>query len=166
MLVLLLAGCDKDFEQLNINPNLVSKNYFNPAFLFPPAQYGVTNDLYADSFYGSAMVQHFSTILEGGSSWTEGDKYIYHKGHNEQLWHSHYGAVKNLVDIIESTRELEQYNNLHQMARIWKVLTFQRLTDVYGDLPYSEAGLAYYKQITRPQYDKKKDIYADMQRVG
>ena len=97
-----------------------------------------------------------------GSSWTEGDKYIYHKGHNEQLWHSHYGAVKNLVDIIESTRELEQYNNLHQMARIWKVLTFQRLTDVYGDLPYSEAGLAYYKQITRPQYDKQEDIYADM----
>ncbi len=162
MLVLLLAGCDKDFEQLNINPNLVSKNDFNPAFLFPPAQYGVTNDYYTDAFYGSAMVQHFSTLLEGGSSWTEGDKYIYHKGHNEVLWLTHYDVVKNLVDIIESTRELEQYNNLHQMARIWKVLTFQRLTDVYGDLPYSEAGLAYYKQMTRPQYVKQKDIYAYM----
>ena len=30
------------------------------------------------------------------------------------------------------------------MARIWRAYVFQVLVDTYGDVPYSEAGLAHY----------------------
>ena len=33
------------------------------------------------------------------------------------------------------------------------------LTDTYGDIPYSEAGLGYIKGISNPVYDKQEDIY-------
>jgi hypothetical protein len=42
------------------------------------------------------------------------------------------------------------------------VLIFHRITDIYGDVPYSEAGMGYYKRIFKPKYDLQKDIYADM----
>ena len=48
------------------------------------------------------------------------------------------------------------------MARIMKALVFERITDLYGDVPYSQAGLGYYERIYTPVYDKQQDIYADL----
>ncbi len=36
---------------------------------------------------------------------------------------------------------------------------FQRMTDMYGDCPYSQAGQGYISGITSPQYDRQQDIY-------
>ncbi len=166
VLILFFASCDKDFEQLNIDPNSVSKDNFNPAFLLTTAEIIITYDYEVDIFYGSGMMQHFAALSESGSSWAEGDKYSYHRGHNNMLWSSQYstgnGSVKLLQDIIQNTKDDERAINLYQMARILKVLNFQRLTDTYGDIPYSEAGLAYYEQIGKPKYDKQEEIYMDM----
>ncbi|MNK99197.1 Starch-binding associating with outer membrane [compost metagenome] len=37
-----------------------------------------------------------------------------------------------------------------------------RITDLYGDVPYSEAGQGYYKSSFTPKYDKQQAIYADL----
>ena len=33
------------------------------------------------------------------------------------------------------------------------------LTDTYGDIPYTEGGLAYEQEILLPKYDAQQDIY-------
>ena len=43
-----------------------------------------------------------------------------------------------------------------------KVMIFHRITDIYGDIPYTEAGLGYYDRTFTPKYDKQQDIYNDM----
>jgi hypothetical protein len=43
-----------------------------------------------------------------------------------------------------------------------KALIFERLTDLYGDVPYSQAGLGYYSNIYSPVFDKQQDIYTDL----
>ena len=43
-----------------------------------------------------------------------------------------------------------------------KALVFERITDVYGDVPYFQAGEAYHESVYFPAYDKQKDIYTDM----
>ena len=48
------------------------------------------------------------------------------------------------------------------MARILKAYSFQLLVDTYGDVPYSEAGLAYLEGITLPKYDDQEVIYEDI----
>jgi hypothetical protein len=48
------------------------------------------------------------------------------------------------------------------MARIMKALIFERITDIYGDIPYFQAGLGYYSRIYAPVYDKQQDIYTDL----
>ena len=52
--------------------------------------------------------------------------------------------------------------NLYQIARINRVMIFHRLTDLYGDIPYSEAGLAFHEGNYTPVYDSQQDIYMDM----
>ena len=71
-------------------------------------------------------------------------------------------AIKQIVDVVENTRDKESKKNLYNIARIFKVYLFQFLTDLYGDIPYSEAGKAYTGRILFPKYDKQEDIYADM----
>ena len=39
---------------------------------------------------------------------------------------------------------------------------YSRLTDLHGDIPYSEAGQGYTNGILKPKYDAQKDIYMDM----
>jgi len=52
--------------------------------------------------------------------------------------------------------------NLLAEARIWRVYCFSRLTDLYGDIPYSQAGLGYDSSVYKPAYDTQGSIYADM----
>src|SRR5690625_6812684 len=70
--------------------------------------------------------------------------------------------LKLIQDIIYNTNENTVYHNLYQMDRIWKTIIFHRFSDIYGYVPYSEAGRAFYEQIYRPKYDAQKEIYADM----
>jgi hypothetical protein len=52
--------------------------------------------------------------------------------------------------------------NSLSIARILRVLQISIITDLYGDVPYSDAGLGYLKLNYSPKYDAQKDIYADM----
>jgi len=79
-----------------------------------------------------------------------------------QLWESMYPSIiKNVVDLVERTRDNENFVNAHAAGRIMRVENFLRLTDYYGDIPYFEAGKAYYSGVFKPAYDRQEDIYKD-----
>lgn len=159
-----LTACDKGFEELNIDPNSISGEDFNPGFLLSNAQVStVFEDEETSLYYGTTFVQQMASLSDVGIFNYQGDKYVYLESPNDQLWYSSYEqTVKLIQDVIYNTRGKDEYHNLYQMARIWRTIIFHRLTDIYGDVPYSEAGLAFYEQIYRPRYDSQKDIYMDM----
>jgi hypothetical protein len=63
---------------------------------------------------------------------------------------------------VERIKEDAEKANFYQIARIFKVFMFQRMTDMYGDIPYTQAGLGYLQGVTQPVYDKQQDIYTHM----
>ncbi len=75
------------------------------------------------------------------NSWYSGDKYIENLG-----WQSSYFDVafrdqlKYATDIIINTKGKPNLVTLYNAARIMRVLIAHRLTDIYGDIPYSDAG--------------------------
>ncbi len=79
---------------------------------------------------------------------------------NDQMrlvWDEFYNVgIKNLVDGIANSKETP---NLNAVLRIHRVYMFSVLTDIYGDIPCSEAGLGYVQGISNPKYDKQEDIY-------
>ena len=50
--------------------------------------------------------------------------------------------------------------NLSGIARSLELLNIEAITDVYGDVPYSQA-LQAKTGIAQPVYDKQQDIYHD-----
>ena len=74
--------------------------------------------------------------------------------------HMYPMTVKNLVDIIDRTRD-KSHHNLHYMARVFKVYVFGIITDLDGDVPYFEAGRGYIDGNVQPKFDRQEDIYKD-----
>lgn len=97
----------------------------------------------------------WATINYGGAG-QKNDSYFAH------LWGVYYPVIiREAVDLVERTREDEKFVNVHAAAKIVKVENFLRLTDYYGDIPYFDAGKAYYSGVFKPDYDKQEDIYKD-----
>jgi hypothetical protein len=160
-----IAGCTKNFEEINTDPNSVAATSYVPAYNLTRAQleYTGNHDFSYETWrvniiYAGMMMQQLAN-----ASWYAGDKYI-----QNDAWASAYfdvvyrDQVKYIVDLLKITEGKTQYANLYQIGRIMKVMIFHRITDIYGDIPYSEAGLGYYDRAFTPKYDKQQDIYMDM----
>ncbi|HEY6901265.1 MAG TPA: SusD/RagB family nutrient-binding outer membrane lipoprotein [Puia sp.] len=167
MLLLLSMGCRKGFVDLNTNPSLISGGQVNYNNLFTNAQLQTSGNTDGNGYedwrnnliYSGCMVQHLASTLP----YWNGDKYLYNPLYNSAYWDENYtNAIANITEVLQHTKTDTAQSNLYQITRIFRVFMFQRLTDMYGDCPYSEAGLGYISGITSPKYDRQQDIYFNM----
>ncbi|MEL6253808.1 MAG: SusD/RagB family nutrient-binding outer membrane lipoprotein [Bacteroidota bacterium] len=158
ILAMPMSSCDNDFDVTNTNPNVINEIDYNT--LLTHAMLETSGGRYenwrAGLIYSSTMIQHFATL----PGYWSGDKYLYNAGYSSSLFDRNYpSTVKSMVDILDKT---EPSSNIYNVTLIWWVATMHRLTDMYGDVPYSEAGKGFIDGNFRPQYDAQSDIYADM----
>lgn len=164
----MLAGCDNGFEQLNKNPVVATSEQFKPQYLFSTAQLRTFKGEESSSlYYATTFCQQMASLSDRGIFDFFGDKYVYHQSENDLLWNATFegsiGPVKQLEAMFYMTNGAEEeYHNLIQMGRIWRTIVYHRLTDMYGDVPYSEAGKGATEKIYKPKYDMQKDIYYHM----
>lgn len=153
-----VVGCTENFDELVKDPVALSAN---PSGQLTFIQLSMSGDSYyqwrANLIYSGGFVQHYSgswAVTEYGSKFKKNDDYA------TALWRSVYSnELKNAVDIIDKTNGNPTSANMNAVAKIMKVMVAQRLTDLYGDVPYSDAGLGFSKGIVTPKYDKQEDIY-------
>jgi hypothetical protein len=157
--VILMAGffssCEKKFAEINTSVDFVSKP--NLDYMLPNIELTMLdNTYYCMGDFVGAFVMHvtnrktFEAITRPGG---------YHGYHFE--W-TYPNPLRNVVDFIERSSVDPERVNYTNIGRIIKVYLAHQLTDLYGDVPYSEAGKGYSAQILTPKYDKQQDIYMDM----
>jgi len=161
LLVLLgTNACDDGFEELNINPT--QANDLDPAFQLTRVQVTMSNNRYE---YWRTQFIYSSTIVQQAAcncSYWAGDKYNRIDSYASAWWDSSYPReVKNVVDMVNRSMEDPDRVNYAAAGRILKVYIFSRLTDLYGDIPYSEAGKGFIDRVFFPKYDAQEDIYND-----
>lgn len=161
------CGCKKDFVAINTNPNAITQGGVNYSTLFTNTEMMTSGNSDGNGYedwrnnliYSSCMIQHLSST----ASYWDGDKYLYNAVYNSAYWDKNYpNSVTDIVEVIAHVQKDTAQSNFYNIARIFKAFMFQRITDMYGDCPYSQAGLGYIEGITAPQYDKQQDIYADL----
>ena len=160
-----LVSCTKDFKTINIDPNnspSVPLNYLlSQTQLYIGGSAGDPGyaTWRANLIYALPTVQMFSSL----STFYAGDKYLYQADLSEAYFVTQYpSAIKGLVDLINQSKTDPKNINLLSIARIEKALQMSLITDLYGDVPYSEAGQGFLSTNFSPKYDAQKDIYADL----
>ncbi len=163
-----LNSCDTaSLHSLNENPSVAER--IDPGFILTYTQLQTSGERFeswrTQLIYQSTMIQHFATL----PTYWSGDKYLFNDQYSGALWARAWtGYIKDLVNLIEITDPSvdgqEQYVNYHAIAKIWSVAAFQRITDVYGDIPYFNAGKGFAERDFFPSYDPQEEIYPDMLR--
>ncbi len=159
------GSCTKDFEEINTNPNnppTTDVEYiFNYVVKEACGEYGIVTS------YNYTYVQKW--IMQTSAVWgnsTMPPYTLFDQYRIQNLWEYYYSKLLLNCEILERlTAEEERNINRHQVARIWKVFAFHRVTDLWGDVPYSNAWQLldeYTDETIRPKYDTQEDIYADM----
>jgi hypothetical protein len=90
-----------------------------------------------------------------------GDRYQYDGQYFNEPWDlfSNEGKmVIHLLNVLERQNDPAMANNL-AILKILKGAVFSWATDVYGDIPYSEAGTAYLDGVLLPPFDTQESIY-------
>lgn len=162
--LLLFTSCDSlddKFEDLNVNPTQADQ--IDPNFKLTDIQVRISGERYenwrTNLIYSSTMMQHLAAL----PGYWAGDKYTYNAGYSASMWDRYYPNIaKNIEDLSVQTCADPEDANLCAITDVVRVLMYHRLTDLYGDIPYSEAGRGFIDGITQPQYDEQSFIYNDM----
>lgn len=153
---LLMQSCDKDFADVNTNPDAVSKPI--PQYVFTKALYDGTAN--AQYFLLGTMqyTTSFNDVAGFGSKYNAAQTLQTFANFNN----AYPKEINELGIVIKAVKNDPSLVNWLAEARIWRAFVFSRLTDLYGDIPYSQAGLGYDSSLYKPAYDAQKDIYASM----
>jgi len=151
--LLILSACTKDFEDINTNPNPTEPDSIDPklqfSYVLNKASSGRFEQWRGNLIYCSQWAQQLSGDWDPDRYNTTNEDWL------SAWWNTSYLRIgKDVEDLIATT---EEGSNLQSMAIIFKVFFFQKLTDMYGDIPYLEANRGAV--FAQPIFDKQEDIY-------
>ncbi len=157
--LILFYSCTEDFTELNTNPN-------NPTdvpavnILVHAIATGINREV------GSGWLTHtylgpWSQIMAKIQYIDEG-RYIYRPTSINYFWNGSYNSELKDLQIVEDKAKDKGFTALEAAARIMKAYFFHRHTDIFGDVPYSEALKGDTDGILSPKYDSQQSIYSDL----
>ncbi|TVP46087.1 MAG: SusD/RagB family nutrient-binding outer membrane lipoprotein [Mongoliibacter sp.] len=161
-LMLVFSSCDEDaLLDLNIDPNAATE--MDDQYLFSLATLRIAGEYEntrANMLYAAPAIQHTSSL----AAFFSGDKYFYNAQYSGAYMETHYtGVIRLLAHVIANTRDDANEANVNAAASVLRVFDLHRMTDLYGDVPYFQAGRGLESEDNWfPAYDNQRDIYYDM----
>ncbi|MCB0644334.1 MAG: SusD/RagB family nutrient-binding outer membrane lipoprotein [Phaeodactylibacter sp.] len=167
LLLILVSSCDRGFEEANIdpvNPTTTTIDRLFAGYLslcFWKYDYWANH---AKNGWMNWMQLVSSPNNRGQSAWQQSDL------SRDHLWSMLYTDIFQTYRIIEQLMESQpqeiQEQSQYKLAAL-KILLFfytSKVTDLYGDIPFFEAGLGLDPEqpILRPYFDKQEQIYGYM----
>ena len=160
MLVAALSLSACDLTELNEDPNNPTQP--TTAYLLADAEVNLA-DAYWSSFnngrFGILYAQYWTQ-----NQYTDEDRYKPRTGLADGYWNSFYLAINNLEEIKrivgEDPSAFRSPQNQMAVAEIMQVFAFQVVTDIWGDIPYTEA--LQGSENRAPAYTPQEEIYPDL----
>lgn len=150
------SSCNK-FLDVNNNPNTATASTVD--IVLPQALAATASATVGFNSYG-AWAGGFQANAGGFGGFGSVLTYNYTTSDNTGLWSSTFDNLNDYQYVIKNTTKDGIDKNFNAIARTMKVFAYQRLVDVYGDVPYSDA-LRGISSLA-PKYDKAEDIYTDL----
>ena len=155
VVIITAVSCTKNFEKLNTDPNRPKE--ITPGVMLGQLQYRIVNT----SMQAGRNFTHELMQVDAPRSSTAGGglhRYIVNPG--DGVWSSFYTYLTDIQDIYAIADRLKE-NNYKAIALIYKCWAYAIVTDLYGDIPYSQAIKAAEGNF-KASFDKQQDIYTQI----
>lgn len=153
----LLTGCTDRFDSMNKDPMGIDGG--DPSYVMPyiqeqGAHLGSWEYQVGDNLHTNLFAQYFAN----SASYFSSDNYTYNSAWvTDGFWNNYYsGVLKQVKAVAQTVAEQPAYDNIYQTMRIYAASCTAMTTDIFGDIPYSEAAIGK----SDAKYDSQKDIYA------
>lgn len=155
VLCCMAVSCTKNFEQLNTDPNRPKE--ITPGVMLGQMQHRIVNSSVqaARDFTHELMQVDAPRASAGGVGL---HRYVVNPG--AAVWSNFYNYLTDIEDIYTIADRLKE-NNYKAIALVYKSWAYSILTDLYGDVPYTQATKATEGNF-QPAFDKQKDIYVQI----
>jgi hypothetical protein len=154
------TACKKDFSDINVDPN--NPTSADISLVLPSGQAFVSFIVGGQyNVIGEILSQQLG-IPAGGNQYRTWDQYNIPSStfDGRQFQGLYAGSQQDFQYVIDQGTAKQEWRMVG-IAKILKAHSFQVLTDLYGDIPFSEA-LMGAANLT-PKYDKQQDVYAGIQ---
>lgn len=152
----LAAGACDNLTDINENPNAPTSV---PAqFLLPSALQVAVNNAWGTGEmlqHSGIWAQHFAQI-----QYPDEERGNVRASRMDAYWDSYYQGPLNDIQAVIDIGVEDGNVNAEGVGRIWKSWIFHILTDLWGDIPYSQALQGV--DNTTPVYDSQSDIYVSL----
>ena len=148
-------SCTKGFQQENTNPNAVTN--VPPSWLLPGV---LLSPMLSDPFaQWNANINNLEAYMQHltPNGFIQDGNYNNQPKVSSYAWWYASSAAMTQINVLSANNP--QYKNYIYIVMILKAYTGQNTTDLFGDVPYTQAGLAYSNGLYYPVYDKQQDIY-------
>lgn len=153
LLLIVAAGCDDNLEEINRNPN--NPEEINPELLMVTVIRGTVNSMVNEGWDTGNIVAQFAAQIREPNT----DRYIWGPFGTWSNGYTVLRDVNNLYEIADE-RGLDNYKGI---ALVMRALIYSRMTDIYGDLPYSQSLKGKDPEpVYSPAYDTQAEIYAGL----
>ena len=153
LIVLGLTACKKDFKELNTNPNTPIK--VQPSLLLRQVIYDYGEEMSYEGFVAGNLLGQYFTMVDF-------NLFDRHSLSDPQLggspWPILYSNLRDNEIMLEQSRTTPGQEVYEGPALIMKAYMSAALTDIFGDVPYSEA-LRGQQGVVTPAYDSQESIY-------
>jgi len=153
-LALAAGGCTKNFDELRKNPNNV-EDATPGSFLAPILYNTIVTDITRAHRMGNDLVQY--TVHKGDG--IEFHRYYFVPTEADYFWDREYNTLFNIRDMYNRAITYND-KNFQAVALTLKGWVGSKITDIFGDIPYSQALLG--DSLLLPKYDEQKDVYASI----
>ncbi|NSL87109.1 SusD/RagB family nutrient-binding outer membrane lipoprotein [Chitinophaga sp. Mgbs1] len=150
------VSCTKKFEDMQHNPEtlkVVPAGNFLNSILFN----GVNAGLRESHRINNELMQ--VTVSQVSSS--DWHRYIIKTTESDYPWENYYITLNNVKDMRTSAKLAGERNSEAIALTLWAWM-FQQLTDIYGDIPYTDALRGYPDNQLQNRFDRQQDVYGDL----
>ena len=151
-----LSACSDAYME-DVNPDDSKASTIDPNAQLTTALLQTYGDFSLMDTYRS-YITGFTQYYAGGWNVSNYAGAVYPKDSEmTYVWKRYYSiGIKNLVDAIHRS---ENMPNTNAALRIHRAYMMAVLSDIYGDIPCTEAGMSYINGNANPKYDTQEEVY-------
>lgn len=154
LLIMLSGACTNDFEALNVSPDNAT---------VVPASNVLGQALLTSSriLFGERLDVYYAGSYSGYTAAIGAGDYEYRVGINNSQWNAMFSSMIYAVETMTIAQE-EDNDNLYAAALTLKSYMAHKATDMWGQIPYSEAFSLEEDGVIYPKYDSEQEVYTQI----
>lgn len=152
--LLSLAACTDEFDEVNTDPNVVTEV---PADYYLPGSVKAIADMLNTNYESLSCSDNWVQHIAFNGAWAAPQYYSLDRFRISLFTDMYAGPLMDLEMLCQTAQE-EGNQGLYAVGLTLRSFGFQLVTDVFGDVPYTESLLLTSGQ-SNPAYDEQQVIY-------